>query len=146
MLYGFHPNEDYSCEVALELFKLNLDDVIVSRSPPPPRDFREIMKKHDASWSFDLHSERNPTLPEESVLRSSNLGYITWGWNRDYYGIFREFFSKYYEGNEVLDYGPRDHRKGAAGSLGLALLWYRPLNQSVNLLKGLSQYLKTCSA
>jgi len=48
--------ETYARNVGLEIEKLGLEGVIV-RESPVKRSFGKLLKKYDASWVFDLHSD-----------------------------------------------------------------------------------------
>ena len=100
-----------------------------------------------ANWLVDLHSNqpeskvRNP--PDEIDLKSSNLGSIGWGYQHDYYSLMKDFFDKYYAGKEILANFDKVDRHLHARVFQLGLLWYRPIEKSIEFVQNFSDYLKS---
>ncbi len=148
--YGYHPREDYSVDIAHALEKEQLENVIVKRYEWKHRNVGKILSENKAQWGIDLHSEdaRHLQEPHEFCLKSPSLGGVGWGWQHDYNGLMKDFFDKYYKGEEVLTYGPhagKDRLNMHAGFLTLALLWYKPFEQSLQLVENLGNHLKRAS-
>jgi len=148
VLYGYHPTEDYAIDVALALDKLNLERVIVKEFVPRKRDYGKFLRENKANWILDLHSESTEgrILPPSEILDTKSLGIISWGWRHDYNALMEKFFREHYNGEEILSYGKAGTiQRIHSGCFLLGLLWYRPLEQSLELVKKLTDYLKGSS-
>lgn len=145
--YGYHPREDYSVDVALAIADKTLENVLVRKYDWPHSKYRgnfgKVLRETKADWLVDLHSENAAHLsePDEEFLKSSYMGSIGWGLQHDYNDLFKSFFDKYYEGKEVLSYGPTE-RHLHAHVFQLGLLWYRPFEKSVEFVKNFANHLK----
>jgi len=132
--------------VALKLKELNLDGVIIKESPRE-RVFGRLLKHNKCDWVLDLHSCRpeHKYQPDRGLLESPYLGALLWGGNCDhdaYNRFFQRFFIQYYNGKDVLGDGHYDNRWRNPRYLGLGLLWYRPLDQTLEFMKKLFDYLQ----
>jgi hypothetical protein len=164
ILHSYHyPIEDYARDVALEIKKMNLPGIKVIKSPRRKRWFEQLLRKYDAKWALDLHSDPYRSEPDPYLLHSDVLGNITYGgitlWNPDtlskekaerwhLYGILSELgellwqfqIEKY--GKQVLSLNPNYRGKIHRRMLQIGLLWFRPMDKSVEFIKSLAQYLQ----
>jgi hypothetical protein len=146
--------------VAFEIAREEAEGIVVEESPRR-RPCAKLLRKYNASWMFDLHSD----VPSEYDLakgwysdlirRPYPLARVVYGgkvWDpeakmcrpiRNWVGVLLNDFQKEKYGTEdaiVLSaaYPPvRLHER----NLTFGLLFVRPLNQSVELVKSLAQYL-----
>lgn len=148
--------EPYARDVGLEIEKLRLKGIIVKESPVE-RSFAKLLKKYNASWVFDLHSDAPSDYKynwyRDLVKKPYPVARIEYGGNvwdpeaalsmpvRNWIGrLLDEFQLKKYGGRVlVLDafWPMRRHER----LLGFALLYIRPLDVSVDLVKSLAEYL-----
>jgi hypothetical protein len=77
-LYGYHPAEMYAKNVALRLKELQLSGIVVEQSPRK-RKFASLLRKYNARWVVDLHSNGRG---KDALLNQPYipLALICYGW------------------------------------------------------------------
>lgn len=148
--------EPYALEVALEIENLGLEGIIV-RESPTQRCFAKLLKKYNASWVFDLHSDVPSDYTydwyKDLVKKPYPIARVEYGgsvWDpdaelstpiRNWVGQLLDEFQrkKYSTPSIVLDafWPMRRHER----LLGFGLVYARPLDVSVDLVKSLAEYL-----
>jgi hypothetical protein len=157
---GHRVLETYARNVALAVDKENLEGVIVMESPQR-RPCAKLLRKYNASWMVDLHSD-DPS--EYDFLRGLHgymlekpypLAAISYGgdvWDpearmcmpiRNRVGVFLNEFQKEKYGTESAVYLSCAYppRRLHERNLTIGLLFFRPLDQSVEFVESLAQYL-----
>ncbi len=168
ILHSYHrPIEEYARDVALEVAR-EAPDYIVVRESPRKRIFERLSRKYEVGWVLDLHSsppELEPPTDEWLIDPYRPLAKICYGerwpkggpsetsvtiphfWkgltseSREVRRILEEFCERYYPKADIW-LGPiaRPHSVNPR-FLIVGLLWYRPLNISVEFIKKLSDHL-----
>jgi len=158
-LHSYHrPLEEYARDIALDLDKLHLNGVIVKESPRK-RNFELLSSRYSVGWVMDLHSDPYHTPPEKSDLISpyNPLAIIYYGeiwpkggpsttpigWtsprSRGVKKLLSEFREKYYP--SACLYIEPSSISAIPRFLHIGLLWYRPKQISLELLKNLTNHL-----
>ena len=152
-----HPvREDYARDVALQVDSLGIEGIIV-RESPGKRQVAKLLRQYQATWVMDLHSDPERLEPSEYCRRSPYplvpIHYggkvrdpdatITYLQPRNEVGeLLRQFAIEKYSTEEALYitafYPLRHHPR----FIQLGLLWFRPMDQSIELVKSLAQYLQ----
>jgi hypothetical protein len=149
--------EPYARDVALEIEKLQLEGIIVQESPVK-RSFRKLLRKYNASWVFDLHSDTPSSYRIDDygdlLKKAFPIARIEYGgevWDphaglsmpiRNWVGELLNKFEKEKYGDApalVLDaFWPMLRHERL---LGFGLAYVRPLDVSIDLVKSLAEYL-----
>ncbi len=151
--------EPYARDVALEIERLGLEGAIVKQSPVK-RNFGKLLRKYNASWVFDLHSdipshyEIAKDWYKDLVRKPFPIARIEYGGSvrdpdadlsmpvRNWVGELLDKFEKEKYGGApalVLDaFWPMQRRERL---LGFGLVFVRPLHVSVDLVKSLAEHL-----
>ena len=161
---GHSELEPYARDVALEIAKEKVEGIIVEESPRR-RPCREMLRKYDAGWMFDLHSDAPSDYVfckewySDLVKKPYPLARVVYGgkvWDpedkvcrpiRNWVGVLLNDFQKERYGTEdaiVLSAAYPPVRLNER-NLTFALIFARPLHQSVELVKSLAQYLHSRS-
>jgi hypothetical protein len=162
ILHSYHiPLEEYARDVALDVKKLQINGVIVKKSPKK-RIFESLSRMYNAGWILDLHSDPQHREPPKERLISQYhpLALVEYGerwkgvyegqetsegkWVKNLLESFRENnYPGYVGGNASLEIMPWLKTRSNPRFIRIGLLWYRPRKISVEFIEKLSQYLQS---